>query len=363
MLATEVFEELREIFKLWEESDLCKVTWAYGRHTVKMRDGSSYTVKAATGKKHGGTYDLILCDELWAISEAAYFGALKPSQIAVPSPIAILTSTAGDESSRVMLRLREQALAGIDRGEPSSLFMAEWSLPECDPDDPNYWGYANPSLGKTITVRALQDACEAPDRSMWLRAHCNLWVAAAAAWLPPGMWASRKATVACPDGEGVLAVDSSIDDSKYVGIRCAKTEDGYIISTVEFVADSSRQLWDKIRETMDANPKLKLGITPSLDLHTPEKYHARRFVWGYAELLKYTGIVRQMIFEGTLLHTGEEMLGEHVQRAVLTKAQNTVVLSSQKSPGPIECARCLIAAASQVSRPTQNTRPGFASSR
>ena len=40
----------------------------------------------------------------------------------------------------------------------------------------------------------------------------------------------------------------------------------YIIATVEFVADSSRQLWDKIKETMDANPKLKLGITPSLDL-------------------------------------------------------------------------------------------------
>lgn len=359
-LATEVFEELRETFELWEESGLCKVTWAYGRHKVKMVDGSTYVVKAATGKKHGGTYDIILADELWAITEAAYFGALKPSQIAVPSPIAILTSTAGDESSKVFLRLREQALAQIDRGEPSSLFMAEWSLPpEADPDDPKYWGFANPSLGRTITVRALQDACSSPDRSTWLRAHCNLWVSAASSWLPPGMWSNRKTTDACPIENSVLCVDSSVDESKYVGVRCGVTEDKRIIATVEFVADTSHQMWLEIEKAMTANPKLKLGITPSLDIHTPEKYHQRRFIWGYAELLKYTGIVRAFIQEGTLWHTGEEMLAEHINRAVLVRAQGSVVVSSQRSTGPIEMARCLIAAASQVSRPKNNTRPAM----
>jgi hypothetical protein len=362
-LATEVFEELRETFELWEESGLCKVTWAYGRHKVVMVDGSTYVVKAATGKKHGGTYDLILCDELWAITESAYFGALKPSQIAVPSPLAILTSTAGDESSKVMTRLREQALAGIDRGEPSSLFMAEWSLPECDPDDPEYWGYANPSLGRTITVRALQDACDAPDRSMWLRAHCNLWVAAAGAWLPPGMWANRKTDDPCPVEKSVLCVDSSVDESKYVGIRCGVTEDKRIIATIEFVADSSRQMWVEIEKAMSENKQLRLGITPSLDLHTPERLQARRFVWGYAELLKFTGVVRSMIYEGTLEHTGGEMLAEHVNRAVLVRAQGSVVISSQRSPGAIEMARCLVAAASAVSRPTGSAKPSFASSR
>jgi hypothetical protein len=362
-LATEVFEELRETFEQWEESGLCKVTWAYGRHKVVMVDGSTYVVKAATGKKHGGTYDLILCDELWAITESAYFGALKPSQIAVPSPLAILTSTAGDESSKVMTRLREQALAGIDRGEPSSLFMAEWSLPECDPDDPQYWGYANPSLGRTITVRALQDACDAPDRSMWLRAHCNLWVAAAGAWLPPGMWANRKTDEPCPVEKSVLCVDSSVDDSKYVGIRCGVTADKRIIATIEFVADSSRQMWIEIEKAMSENKALRLGITPSLDLHTPERLQARRFVWGYAELLKFTGVVRSMIYEGTLEHTGGEMLAEHVNRAVLVRAQGSVVISSQRSPGAIEMARCLVAAASAVSRPTGSAKPSFASSR
>jgi hypothetical protein len=73
-LATEVFEDLREVFELLEESGLAKVTWAYGRHQVKMLDGSVYKVNSATGKKHGGTWDILIVDELWAISEVRTSG-------------------------------------------------------------------------------------------------------------------------------------------------------------------------------------------------------------------------------------------------------------------------------------------------
>jgi hypothetical protein len=97
---------------------------------------------------------------------------------------------------------------------------------------------------------------------------------------------------------------------------------------------------------MEDDPKLKLAITPTLDLHTPEPLIRRRSLWGYAEMIKYTGLVKSMITEGRLLHTGEEMLAEHVNRATLVKANGAVVLSSQKSPGPIEvrkvsCGSCI----------------------
>jgi hypothetical protein len=364
-LATEVFEDLREVFELLEESDLAKVTWAYGRHQVKMADGSVYKVNSATGKKHGGTWDILIVDELWAISEATYFGALKPSQIAVPSPLAFLVSTAGDESSRAFLKLREQALGVIDSGIRSDLFMAEWSLPTgVSPDDPIYWGYANPSLGRTITMKGLESAAAAPDRSQYLRAHCNLWVAAANSWINPGEWAKRLTTnLAIEGGNSVLAVDSSVDDSKYVGIHCGLNSDGDIVASVAFTCETNRQMWLHIERLMTADPKLKLAITPTLDLHTPEPLVRRRSLWGYAEMIKYTGLVKSMINEGRLLHTGEEMLAEHVNRATLVKANGSVVLSSQKSPGPIECARCLVAAASLVSRPGQSGRAMMGSAR
>lgn len=354
-LATEVFEELRDVFELWEESGLCKVTWAYGRNKVVMADGSTYVVKAATGKKHGGTFDILLVDELWAIQESAYFGALKPSQIAVPSPLAFLTSTAGDESSKVFSRLREAALAIIDKGEPSNMFMCEWSLPPgVDPLDEGYWGYANPSLGRTITVRGLQDAAAAPDRASFLRAHCNLWVAAAGAWIDPGVWA-QALTEHTEFVGGVLAVDSSVDESRYVGVRAVNVN-GQIVCTIAFVAESSRGMWDQINTILENDKTLKLAITPGLDIHTPERWLKRRTIWGYAELLRFTQIARSLITEGVLKHTGETMLAEHVSRAVLVRAQGGVVISSQRSPGPIECARCLVIAATMVSRPGSTGR-------
>jgi hypothetical protein len=359
-LATEVFEECRDVFELWEESGLAKVTWAYGRHKVVMADGSTYVVKAATGKKHGGTYDVLICDELWAISEASYFGSFKPSQIAVPSPIAFLTSTAGDETSRVMLRLREQALASIDRGEETYLFMAEWSLPTGVPLSPEYWGYSNPSLGRTITVRALQEASEAPDKSSYLRAHMNQWVTASGCWLAPNVWASCEIEPVEMQG-GILCVDSAIDESKYVGIRSIN-DGGRIVSTVAFVAETMGDLWANVNELLESDKLLKLGITPTLDLHTPERWAKRKFVWGYAELLKYTGLVKNMINEGLLFHTGEQMFSEHVNRAVLVRAEGGTVISSQRSAGNIEMARCLIASAAFVSRPaaTGKANMGFA---
>jgi phage terminase large subunit-like protein len=364
-LAAEVFEELRDVFELWEESGLCKVTWAYGRQRVQMVDGSIYAVRAATSKKHGGTWDILLLDEIWAMSEGSIFGALLPSQIAVPSPMCWMTSTAGDESSRAFIKLREQGLASIDTGEPTDLFMAEWSMPgNLNPDDPANFGWANPSLGRTITVKGLLSAAAAPDRSQFLRAHCNLWVAAASSWLPPGLWANCVTdNLEADGGASVLSVDSAVDDSKYLGVWCRLNSDKNIVATIKFSTESLVAMWDKIGEAMDADPKLKLAITPSLYLHTPEKYKLRTVQWGYAELLKYTSLVLSLVREGRVKHDGSEMLAEHCNRAVLVAAQGAKVISTQRSPGPIEAARCMITAAAMVSRPGGAAKPSMGSSK
>ena len=360
-LATEVWRELEDRIRLWEEADLCKAVYAYGRNEVRFKDGSLYKVVAATGKKHGGTWDIIIGDELWALSEATIFGALRPSQIAVPSPLMYLTSTAGDESSRAFLKLREQALGLIDSGTPGDLFMAEWSLPTgVDPLDETYWGYANPALGHTITLKGLRSAAAAPDRGEFLRAHCNLWVAAASSWMPPGRWAQCSTADLAGEG-GYLAVDSAVDDSKYVGIWARLNAAGEIVCSVKFATESNAQMWEQITAALEADPKLNLAITPGLDIHTPDKYRRRTTVWGYGELLKFTGLVRQLIMEDKIKHDGGQMLAEHVNRAVLVKGQNgQLSLSSQRSPGPIECARCLVAGAALVSRPVSRSRAAIA---
>lgn len=356
--AVAIFNELAPVLEAHYDA---KVTWSYGRNKVEIGN-CVWEVRAATPHLHGGTYDLIIVDEVWNVTEEVYFDALRPSQIAVKSPLLSSWSTSGDEGSKTMQRLREQALGAIDKHKQTRLYFAEWSLPDVDPNDTAYWRWANPALGETITLDALHAAAESPDRAAFLRAHLNLWVSSADAWLQPGVWEKLKTEQECPAG-GVLAVDCSVDSSKYVGIRCGLTEEQTIVATVEFSTESMKEMWLQIEKAMEADPKLRLVISPTLDVHTPEKLERRRTTFGYAEILKLTALTRSLILEHRVLHRGEELLASHVNRAVLARANGQVVISSQRSPGPIEAARLLVVAAAMVSRPINTNRPSMGSAK
>lgn len=337
-----------------------QVTWSYGRNKIEIGD-NLWEVRAAVPSLHGMSPTLIVVDELWDVSEDVYFNALRPSQIAQWSPLLSNWSTAGDESSVPMQRLRDQALNAIDTGRTGRLHFAEWSLPPgANPNDRANWHYANPALGETITMDALEAAAEGPNKTAFLRAHLNIWVASAHGWLQPGVWDKCRADPSDEVG-GVLAVESSVDESRYVGVRARAQGDGSVIVSTEFVAEDINSMWERVLEATRADLKLKLAISAGLDLQTPHHLKQRRTVVGYGELLKYTGIVRNMINEGLLWHTGEQLLAEHVNRAVLVKAQASVVLSSQRSPGPIEAARAMVWAAALCSRPgfTKRATMGF----
>lgn len=354
--AVAIFLELADLL----ESMGAKVTRAYGRNKVVMPDGSTWEVRAAVPGLHGMSPTLIVVDELWNISEDVFFDALRPSQIAQRSPLMSCWSTAGDEGSRAMLRLREQALNSIDQGKPSKLFFAEWSMPSGVADPMEHLAWANPALGTTITMDALEAAAQTPDRGAFLRAHCNLWVSAADSWLPPGKWEACKKNPVSEPG-GWLVVESSVDESRYLGVRC-RVVDGKVHAQMQFVVEGSTQCWEAV-ETAMADPQLQLAVAATLDLHCPEKWAKRKTVWGYGEIQKWTGLSRSMILEGHVIHSGEELLAEHVNRAVLARVQGNVVLSSQKSPGPIEAARCLVVAVALTGKPQVKARPAIGSSR
>jgi hypothetical protein len=105
------------------------------------------------------------------------------------------------------------------------------------------------------------------------------------------------------------------------------------------------------------NASVILLVTPTLEIHVPTALKRRYQLTGYAELLRYTSLVRNMILEGKVLHDGNQTLSEHVSRATGVRTAQGYVLSSQKSPGPIEAARCMVWAVSAVSRPQNRQKP------
>lgn len=326
---------------------------AIGRKSVKVGK-SEWVIRAATTRLHGGSYDLIVVDELWNIPAPVMDEALRPSQIARPNPLLSCWSTAGDLSSAAMIQMREQALAEIDRGEVNDLYFAEWSMPlGANPKDEKWWGYANPSLGTTVTLEALRAASK---KESFLRAHLNQWITAKGSMLDPGVWDALSVNMPMPSG-GVLAVDSSVDEARYVGVRAVMV-DGRCMVNLEFTVNTEEQMWAEIQRVM-SDKQTVLAVTPTLEQHLPMNLNRRFTVVGYGELLRYTALVKAMIMEEQVCWpTGaNSMLSEHMNRAVAVKTAQGLVLSSQKSPGPIEIARCAVWAIAKVSKPVSTSKP------
>ena len=353
-VAVELFYRLADIL---ESAFGAKVSRAYGRNEIRMPDGSRWLVKAATGSVgHGLSCDAVLVDEVFGVSPEAIDAGLMPTIRARPNPLFLMFSTAGTEDSTVFLRYREQGLRAIDSGKSGRLYFAEFSPgPELDPMSPAAWEYANPALGHTLEMRTLEAEAESPDRAAFLRASVNLWVASDRGWIPPGLWPELRVDDALPAG-GVVAVETSLDESRYFAVRSVVLPDGRVASTVEFHVDTLTECLAEISR-LGQDARNRFAVSPSIDLHFPRQLEQRKSIVGYAELLKWTAPVRALIDQRRVAHTGETMLAEHVQRAVAVRAQNGIALSSQRSSGPIELARCLVWSVAMVSRPAAYGKP------
>lgn len=272
-------------------------------------------------------------------------------------------STAGTEESIAMLRWREQGIRAVDTGKGTGIYLAEYSPPpDADPMSQGAWEYANPALGHTLDIRTIEQESKSPNRAGFLRSSVNLWVQSELSWLSPGRWESLHTDLRPLPG-GVLAVEVAVDDGRYVAVRCNVNTAGILTATVAFMCETINQVWDHIRTEVKNNPNLQVAITPTLDTNCPTDLQRRRVLVGYQEITRFTSLARNLINEGRVAHTGETMLAEHVGRAVAVRTPGSIALSSTKSAGPIELARCLVWALGLMSRPRPMVnRPQIASS-
>ncbi len=115
-------------------------------------------------------------------------------------------------------------------------------------------------------VRALEDRAPVDGGNEYWKP-LNIWISSERSWLPPGLFDSLKVDEI--PAAGVLAVDSSIDESLYCGVRAQRVGDDRIGVTVEFLADSLAQCWRSIGEA--ATSCDAIALTPSLfDIAPPE---------------------------------------------------------------------------------------------
>ena len=365
-LASELFTELAPYFEMLG----AKVISSYGRQSVEMPavgdyPGARWLVRAATPSAgHGLSTDLVIVDELFDCSPEAIEDALMPTMTARKDPLLSCWSTAGEvDESVVFRRFRERGIAEIDTGTRSKLYYCEFSPPsDLDPMSPEAWRMANPSLGQTIELDTIEEYSRNPNKAAFLRAHVNLWVSGTRSWLDPGLFASLGTAGSLPDDGGVLAVEASTDDQRFVGVR-AVDDNGTVKVTVEFIVDTLAQLWAAIDKAVAEHRGLQLAVGAALDVHLPPMLKGRATLVGVRELQKWTVIVRSMTTNGQVRHTGEESLVTQVERAVAVKHQGHLSLSSARSPGAIELCRAYVWAVAQAGKPRNAGRAAMGSAR
>lgn len=355
-LAYEMFLKLAPIF---ESKFSGIVSWSIGRNQVEFPDGTRWIIRAATPTVgHGmASVDLVYVDELWAVSPDAVSLGLMPTQRTAKSPMMFMTSTAGDESSIEFLKWREQGLRIIDSKKRGKLYFAEYSPKNTtDPMSPEAWHDANPAIaGGTISLDVLEAESEQPNRAAFIRSSVNLWLASSQGWIAPGVWDALATSDPMPNG-GVLAVEVSQDESRYIGLRGAMNPQGKCQVTVAFVKDTLQDCITAIENEV-RDQTTRLLVTPTLELSMPAKLVSRMQIVGNRELIRWTSLARNAIIEGKVAHDGSTLLAQHVQRAVAVKVQGAVTLSSIRSPGPIELARALCWVVAMASKPVTTRKP------
>jgi hypothetical protein len=329
-LACLLFDDLAPIL---EEYYGAKIVKSYGRYQATMPDGSKWWVKALKPNQgHGMSIDLVIVDELFDVNPDSVEGGLLPAQRARKNPLACFFSTAGTEESVLFSVGARQAF------EP----LTKASRPRC------IWrnGRLTRALTRCIQAHGRGATQHSVTRWTWTQLGKNqptliarhscapastLWVSVVRGWIEPGRWPSLEYTGDVPNG-GVVAIESSLDDSRYSATRCVNLSDGRVLVTVAFIAESITELWENVQE-LAKDPTIRFALSPTVDATCPPNIERRRVVVGYAELGRFTPLAKNMIAEARLLHTGEKLLAEHVQRAVAVRTDNTIVLSASDRLG------------------------------
>lgn len=252
----EANDELREeIAHIWRTN---------GAKRLQLRGGRDYRVRASTRKAgRGKSADLVLLDELREHQTWEAYSALSKTGIARESSLLWCISNAGDGTSVVLRHLRMQAhrLLGDPDGivaatgdaqmladddaedllDDTALGIFEWSAsPDLPITDKQAWAQANPSLGYTITERAIRSACaDDPEDVFKTECLCQWVTAAVTPPFPIGAWESGQdeASTIAPDSQLWWGVDVSDDRTRSSIAVCGLRADrSWHVELVEYRA-------------------------------------------------------------------------------------------------------------------------------
>ena len=234
------------------------VWYTNGSKRLQLQGGRDYRVRASNRKAgRGKSADIVLMDELREHQTWDAWAALSKTGIARKNSLLLCMSNAGDGTSVVLRHFRLKAHSRLgdpdgivaalgdsetpadETADSSALGLFEWSAdPNSDPGDIEQWAQANPALGYTIELAALQDAyANDPIDVFKTECLCQWITSTVTPPFPIDSWDSGKDEKSKIDKKSPLwwGVDISADRTRASIAVCGKRKDGdWHVELVEY---------------------------------------------------------------------------------------------------------------------------------
>jgi hypothetical protein len=343
---------------LWAEGQGWK-TWHGQAYTAIHTPAGQRWIVSAASSSHGYTVGLMGVDEAWGISAAVIEDHAEPTLLAASHPQLLLTSTAHQDATSLMLDARTAAIGELE--SPDSTLILEWSAsPDDDVQDVAVWQSASPAWtgqrermmrGRLVKAQARGDLVSF--RTQYL----NIWP-----WQGGGADESDRlvdpALFAGWQGRGPVGLMSpviAIEDDWTGGAVIAMAErdfDGLVRVTGDVVA-SRADAWAYVQAAVEhrgvVNPCVLVGATLADDPEL-EDLTVSPFLRGAAETRRAISLYRALAGQGRVVHDVDAPELTRMFLDARTVTTSTGVTLAHKS-SRVDLVRAAIWAVAEAAQP------------
>ena len=199
--ASIVFEVAADMIRMCPSLNRrCKILAATKR-IIYLPTNSFYQVLSAEAySKHGFNIHGVVFDELHTQPNRKLFDVMtKGSGDARMQPLYFLITTAGTDTKSICYETHQKAKDILEGRKVDPTFYPVIYGADIDDDwtDPKVWKKANPSLGITVGIDKVRDACESAkqnpaEENTFRQLRLNQWVKQAVRWMPMDKWDACK---------------------------------------------------------------------------------------------------------------------------------------------------------------------------
>jgi phage terminase large subunit-like protein len=322
-----------------------QIRFANGTESIELKNGARLDVVAATRDgSRGRTADLLYIDEVREISEEG-FRAATPTTRARPNAQTLLTSNAGDAFSTVLNDLRERALSF----PPKTFGFYEYSAPQfAKINDEAAWAMANPALGYTVTLEALQEAVATqPIETTKTELLCQWISSTQSPWphmavedasditleMSPGPLTIFAFDVAPSRRDGSLVMGQVLSDGR-IGVAVLEVFHSDVSIDELYMADHIAKwckdfyprtvCYDKYT-TASIAKRLEINGVHITDISGQKGYQA-------------SGDLYESLANKRLVHSGQDQLVTHFANCAAKESDSSWRIVRRKSAGPVDIA-------------------------